>query len=201
MINDLNLFFDDQALLTDLTNTLVQAIQMVSEELMKYMQSSADSKISSHFVNYVVYDAGANMISSVVGNDHWIAFLDNYGTGSEMSKQNPWLNEYIQSEYFNKDRLDNGMAIMARDGEYTTPDYKSGSGKVTKIGSNMRDSEGNLVNLEKTINPNTGTPYAVPRHAKLWLENGMQYINKRFIDTINKALDNFNFNKYLSGGI
>lgn len=65
------------------------------------------------------------------------AWLVEYGTGEFMRKDNPYLDEYKRSPYyFNLRRYRNDDIVFRGKQKYTQLDYESGSGEVTREGSN-----------------------------------------------------------------
>jgi hypothetical protein len=69
------------------------------------------------------------IVEGEVSADHWQAWLEEFGKGSEMDSTNPYLSEYISSEYWNPAR--HGPSIAGRPkGEYLGLDneihYSSG---------------------------------------------------------------------------
>lgn len=87
------------------------------------------------------------------------AIMDSYGTGSEMDKNNPYLQEYMNSDLWND--LRQGYAIVGRrEGEYKNiygdTDYSSGK---------MAGSD-----VEEVVH--TRKPSYAFQNAKIWIENG-----------------------------
>ncbi|MGE6227630.1 hypothetical protein [Paenibacillus chitinolyticus] len=208
-VNELGLTFDETALYNDLIAELSHAVYSASVDVQLYMKTMASEVLSDESAWFVhnaeqvqqtVFTNGMDSVVFYVGAQHWYAFLDNYGTGSLMDRKNPFLNSYIQSGFFNKDRLGAGMAVLGRaEGAYRVPDFKSGHGQIE------RESSGSLEgkNLEKLINPRTKKPYYIPEAPKHWLETSMKLAEPILQTHIERVFDNFNFSnpKYLKGGV
>jgi hypothetical protein len=202
MINELNLYFDDKLMYDDLCVKLVFAIDHVAVTLRSIFKQDATEAISDEDAWTIGFEYGANYIGAYVGTDHWLAFLDNYGTGSVMAGAiaNPFLAEYIESGYFNKARLSQGMAVIGRpEGAYPTPDYKSGKGDVDPQRVSTGAFEG--IDLETLINPRTGKPYFTAKQPKFWLEHGLDRVADMFVLSIQTVLDEFPYQNYLRGGV
>lgn len=198
-VNKLNLYFDEEALINDLIKALLDGVNQVSKELLDLFASKATDPLNWT----IVIEKGVDIVKSYVGSTSWNAFLDNYGTGSLMYKDNPWLNEYLQSSFYNKERDNYDRHIIARPkGEYISPNYKTGDGVVWRKGSGSVDKNGNPLDLETTKNKN-GKPIMEAKPPHLWLENGMKIIEKRYFDVLSDIINNFDFqnDKYLKGGV
>lgn len=78
-------------------------------------------------INFKVEDAEAVVVATIYahGQKAWIL---EYGRGSAMEKsqeENPFLEEYLQSSYFNPERLKRGLSILGRPkGSYLDLDDK-----------------------------------------------------------------------------
>jgi len=206
-INKLDLVFEDNAFHRDLVKHLIVAVSDTAWSVRGHMKSMATEALedqntwyvdSADYVERLVFESGVQFIIFEVGAKHWLAFLDNFGTGSRMDTNNPFLSEYLRSPYFNRDRLGNGMAVVGRpEGEYVAPDFRDGSGEI------VRHSKGRFegVNLEQLINPRTGKPYFIPQAPKHWLEQGIRWGLSDLIENVRKAFSTFPYHKYLKGGL
>lgn len=212
-VNDLNISFDEKGFYNDLIKQLVEAMTHLSLELLNLFSAGATThtpkknmpRISNidGFWRYSV-EKTADAIVSVVGNDNWYAFISNYGSGSLMARDNPWLKEYMESEFFNPERLSAGMAVLSREGEYNSPNYSDGMGTTTMQGKGLKDKNGNPANLENMsgkFSNGHSYKYFTPQPPSYWLEHGMAVIEKRMFDVIQEVIDNFPAHNYLKGGI
>jgi hypothetical protein len=202
MSNNFGLTFNDKAFYDDVCKQLVKAVQAALDKLQNTMQAySGESKISGAWMNVIKMAEGK--IIGYVGNDHWWAFIDNFGSGSKLDKSNPWLQEYVESGFFNKERLDFDYAVVSRFGHYYSPDWIGGDGYKEHTGSGRRTVEGNPINLERLTNPRSGKPYYVPQSGKHWLEEVMAQAELLLDDYIIMALDDFEWDsdEYLKGGV
>jgi hypothetical protein len=153
--NNFGLTFNDKAFYDDVCKQLVKAVQAALDKLQNTMQAySGESKISGAWMNVIKMAEGK--IIGYVGNDHWWAFIDNFGSGSKLDKSNPWLQEYVESGFFNKERLDFDYAVVSRFGHYYSPDWIGGDGYKEHTGSGRRTVEGNPINLERLTNIKLG---------------------------------------------
>lgn len=206
-VNQLGLHFNDTDMHRDLIMELMYAVFEAANDIKFAMMSSASESISDDsawFIESVneaekrIITSGYSMISFQVGAQHWNAFLDNYGTGSLMDKNNPWLQQYISSGYFNKERLEHSMAVVGRPaGEYSIPDFKEGHGGTTRVSKGRLKGQ----NLETKINDRTGKPYFIPESPRHWLEKSIEMGQHNLKIRVNRVLETFNFASYLKGGI
>lgn len=202
-LNELSLILNEELLYIDLIEYVFRAVEITANKLLSDFRQQWNSKVdSSAVLNIKLVGSGmaVEAITAIVGNDHWYALLDNYGTGSKMSANNPWLTEYISSGYFNRERLNQSLAVVGRpEGKYISPDYSDGQGEIYLESKGYHEGE----NLETKINPKTGRPYFNPISPKFWLEESMEKIEKVFFDNIVDAVNSFPFdsNKYLKGGV
>jgi hypothetical protein len=71
------------------------------------------------------------------------AWLYYYGSGTHMDKRNPYLKEYLNSEFYNKDRPSNHAIVRrGKDIKYTQPNYEQGHGTITRTGT---DPKGDVI--------------------------------------------------------
>lgn len=87
------------------------------------------------------------------------AIMDSYGTGSTMDKNNPYLQEYMNSELWND--LRQGYAIVGRaEGEYTN------------IYGDTAYSSGKMAGSDVEYITHTRKPSYAFQNAEIWIENG-----------------------------
>jgi hypothetical protein len=206
-VNDMKLgiAFDYDKCYTDLIVEILIAVESAITQMKEEMASiSGSNTISNDWVGQLL-DFSTEQIIAVVGNTHWWAFIDNFGSGSEMvldTNKNPWLIDYLNSKYFNEERLDRGMAVVSRpEGkEYDSPDYRSGDGEKSPRpeGHGIRDDNGDYANLEETTRKN-GRPYYTPNEPKGWYEKVMNKAELTVDRAINQAISKFNFYNYVRG--
>ncbi len=62
-------------------------------------------------IDYVVSMNGTKITITASG---WRFFMSEFGKGSLLDRENPWLADYVASEMFNKMRVDKNYAILSR---------------------------------------------------------------------------------------
>lgn len=201
-MNEFSLTFDEEAMRTDLILELAKGIDRVMTNVLDEMKSGATSGFSVSWVKQVAQDVGTKKIRAVVGNNSWNAFLDNYGTGSKMTTKNPWLQDYVRSEYFNRERLVHNMAVVTREKKiYATHEYGKNvsNADIYKFGSGIRDKDGNAVNME--TNKVGKAPLFKAQRAKFWFDNAFAKIDKYLDLELGDVFEHFDFSndKYLKG--
>ncbi len=107
------------------------------------------------------------------------ALLINYGMGKSLFTKNPYLQEYLSSEYYDSNR--NGFKVYTRPNEMVY-DYHTGSWKRSTANSRYE-----IENFWQ--NPS------------LFFENGLRLVQYDFNKAIETVIDKFNFSKYLESTI
>jgi len=107
------------------------------------------------------------------------AFLVNYGTGQTTDTNHPYMQDYMNSPYYDTTR--NNMVVNTRPNEriydYNTGGWTQGKSKT------------------KTSLPQL---YQYPTH---FFENALVYLNQEFENAIKNVLENFDFSKYLVSSV
>lgn len=107
------------------------------------------------------------------------SLLINYGTGSEMSRENPFLAAYLVSDMYNSAR---GNDILTRpNDEVYDPDQQRFVSASERPGAN----------------PERKMPEKFSQPPTYFFENAMQRIVYDFNTIVEGILDNFNFSRYL----
>lgn len=190
-------------------NEMIQAdlIKVTTEfatQLANFMASLVgDAELTNTFKIDIVEDSaytGWNGASGVlrilVGSTHWKSFIENYGMGSLMATrgENPFLDEYVQSEYFHEHRPANTKEITARRwGEYNTPDWDKGDGFISKR------SEGRIpagTNLETSYSWTTYKVRVRPKSPKFFMEHAFKVMRPILEDKLQDVINNFNYVDY-----
>ena len=210
-INQLGLTFNEHSFYYDLIDKLVLSVLLACTHIKDGMRREASPAIdddNSWFIDsqtsdktWLLVDSTMKEIIFHVGAKNWLAYLDNYGTGSLMARanSNPFLQEYINnSPFFNKERLKNGMAVVGRpEGTYLSPDYRDGKGVIERYSKGKMEG----LNLEEKINPRTKKPYFIPDSPKYWLEQGIEQDGIAYLkQEVENALAEFKYSSYLFGG-
>mgnify|MGYP003498757091 FL=1 len=107
------------------------------------------------------------------------AIMDSYGTGSTMDKNNPYLQEYMNSELWND--LRQGYAIVGR-----------AEGDYTNIYGNTAYSSGRMAgeNVESVVH--TRKPSYAFQNAEIWIEKGNRP-KELLIDAIREYFSTIHF--------
>lgn len=199
-INKLSIKLYPNLLLDSLHNFLQNALCQFADVLIREMKVRRnDSTIDSSFVvQWLVNEKGREM-SLAVGNSHWSAFLDNYGTGSQMAspEENPFFSDYAMGKTATGEEINinpyrpvRRWAIMGRPkGVYRTPNWETGDGIITRRSKGT--AEGQVLE---------GRGPFKPRSPTFFLERAFEAKSKEFYDYIRIALEHFPFDSYLQGG-
>lgn len=108
------------------------------------------------------------------------AWLYYYGSGTHMDERNPYLKEYLSSDFYNKDRPSNRAIVRRGAEQYTQWDYKKGHGTITRTG---KEPKGEVISQG-------GEPQAdMPK----LLEKALNF----FEDRVNQKLSTISFLKFI----
>ena len=205
--NKLGLHFNEDALVNDLILHLFKAMNKLADELYYQMQSRTGSQKVAQSLEKHIYLEGIKQIIVIVGSNHWMAFLENYGTGSLMASEaeNPHLAMYMRSGYWNPARPKVAKApVTGRPkGTYYSPDFSRGDSHVQKTspgtyeGQNLED-----ISIGTKVMRNSRKMF-VPKAGSFFVETSMTLIRKRFEDILLEAVNTFPWDsdKYLKGGV
>lgn len=190
-LNKLGLKFDLIGMLSDLEKMLSYKVTDVVDEMVLELNSSNFEYATGTFKKELI-EMSEDYIKFKIGSPHWYAWIVNYGKGSEMAKDNPFLQDYINDGVlWNDVRTLSDTTIKPRPrGTYEVPNWEAGEGTKKLYGSNNTS-----YNLE-TI----GKPEFLPREPAKHLEKVMLQAQDRLISTINDVFRTFPYDDYLKGG-
>lgn len=187
-LNRLSITLDTNGMLRDLTEYLKFYLEMEVENLAQTLNGMDYSFAKGTFRKMLVED-GNSFIKYRVGSSHWYAFIIEYGRGSMMSINNPFLGEYLSSGMYNQYRVHGDIRSWGR-GEYTIPDWEGGSGLITREGRGARG-----ILLE-----NDDDPRFRPLPPSLFLTDAMEKTKSTLQKRLNDMFRQFPFSDYLKGG-
>lgn len=175
------LHFNSSACLNDLYQEISKTADILIEEYEAEIRHGMYTPEGAESISLGISTDDKEKLHREVIGGAW-AIIDSYGTGSKMDKNNPFLNEYRQSSYYNPARY--GYEIVGRPkGEYTNifgeEDYSSGK----SVGRN----------LERFPSISVIAPSKAFQNALIWFKAGNR-IDKRIVQCIRK----FNFARYFT---
>ena len=186
------LHLNKTAIVNDFTNTFIKNLQLASTALKDDIDSKTSSEIgglSQKPEVFIALNREVERVSIDIRSN--IAFiLDNYGTGSLMSMDNPGLSRYKSSGLWNP--LRTGKNIVGRKaGTYTniTGEHET-SGRYAGVnleGRTIRLSDSGKKLRFKAHAPTGALHYAISWFYKSW-----------FRQCWKKTVKEFNFSKYLT---
>jgi hypothetical protein len=156
-------------------------------ELAKLVVASAqvearDADVANSIAERVIWHRASGMIEATIGASHWKAWIQEYGRGSLMDRNNPNLWEYFDSIYWNEARYPvPGAPIVGRPpGSYIGIDDQRHVSTGIKQGINLE----NIPGFE-------------PRPPLHFLRNAL-LSNKNLIeDQLQAALETFDWERFL----
>lgn len=184
---------DDKRLIKDLYSQLYKALEQVAKNGVAYMIGelgltstsnkeyeewkldviSAIKHIGVAKANEICVEFGILKQSDIATLSKALAL--NYGVGAVLDKNNPYLQEYMNSEYYNKSR--DGFKVYSRPGE-SYLDYDSGEMTMSKA------------EVRKEL------PFA-KLHPIHFFENALTFVIPEMGRAVDDVIDNFDFSKYL----
>lgn len=190
-LNKLGLKFDLIGMLGDLEKTLNFRVISLIDEMVLELNSKNFEYASGTFKKEMI-ELSEDYIKYKIGSPHWYAWIVNYGKGSKMAKDNPFLQDYMADKIlWNEARSASDTTIRPRPrGTYEVPNWEAGEGTKVLHGANNTN-----YNLE-TI----GKPEFLPREPAKHLEKVMLQAQDRLISTINDVFRAFPYGDYLKGG-
>jgi len=127
---------------------------------------------------FTVDTVGSLIVARIMGSGAK-AFALEFGTGSKLDKDNPYLSKYINSPYFNKERMQKAYAILGRDKGET----------VYGLDGSSYESSGNAkgLNLEWGLKPKTKYKPYVPIEARHIMEEEFRLAIPEIIEDLSNA--------------
>lgn len=186
-LNHLSLQLDANSLIRDLTARLNFYFEDEVERLAGTL-NGLDYGFASGTFKKELIQSGSDMIKFKVGSDHWYAFIIEYGRGTSMDINNPFLSSYMDSGFYNPYRVHGDIRTWGY-GPYEIPDWFGGKGTIQKMG---RGAPGILIPEEKL----NATPLS-PNH---FLRDALERTKDKLRETITEAYRTFPFSMYLKGG-
>lgn len=190
-LNKLGLKFDLIGMLGDLERTLNFRVISLIDEMVLELNSKNFEYASGTFKKEMV-ELSEDYIKYKIGSPHWYAWIVNYGKGSSMATDNPFLQDYMADGIlWNEARSASDTTIRPRPrGYYEVPNWEAGEGKKPLYGSNNPK-----YNLELT-----GDPRFAPREPARHLDTVMIQAQDRLISAINEVFRTFPYSDYMKGG-
>lgn len=199
-VNELGLRFDENEFLF----TLEQVAEKVGLATAAHIREVADQyKGEGKFTVTVRPESESGVKFWDIGSPDWLSFQSNYGRGSLMARDNPFLDAYISGPTFNRDRLANDMAIMGRPkGWHEIEDYDNTHGGRTfprysfgtNYGSNLEINGAEMHN-------NSGQGMFDPAPPKYWLERAFRSGVENIYTNWDEQWGNFIVSRFLEGGL
>jgi hypothetical protein len=187
--------FDTQRLTNDFLDAVDKELDIVAQHAVEYMQQEISqipngphyaSRWNDNVKNAIKYTGMRTATSilkkvGIIDQDNLLvlnqALATNYGIGSTLSTDNPYLEEFEQSEYFNKARKSLGYTIVTRPGQYVY-DYDLGTWYQSRAKS--------VYTLDWL--------YQYPSY---FFENAMKLVQDEYDRVLERVFDRFDFSKYL----
>ena len=190
-LNKLGLKFDLIGMLSDLEKMLSYKVTAVVDEMVLELNSSNFEYATGTFRKELV-EMSEDYIKFKIGSPHWYAWIVNYGKGSEMAKDNPFLQDYINDGVlWNDVRTLSDTTIRPRKrGTYRVPNWEAGEGYKTLHGSNNTN-----FNLEEK-----GDLRFAPRQPSHQFDKVMEKSQKRLMSAIDDVFGTFPYSDYVKGG-
>nr|DAR78438.1 MAG TPA: hypothetical protein [Caudoviricetes sp.] len=191
LLNKLGLKFDLIGMLENLEKVLNYKVIALIDEMVLELNSKNFEYATGTFKKEMV-ELSENYIKYKLGSPHWYAWIVNYGKGSAMARNNPFLQDYMADDnLWNKERTLSDTTIRPRPkGTYKVPKWEEGSGYKILHGSNKTGT-----NLETK-----GNPDFFPREPARHLDNVMLQAQDKLIAKINEVFRTFPYGDYIKGG-
>lgn len=189
--NKLGLKFDLMGMLRDLEKALSYRIIALIDEMVLELNSQDFEYATGTFKKELV-EMSEDYVKYKIGSPHWYAWIVNYGKGSAMAKDNPFLQDYMNDDVLwneARDKFDTTIVPRPR-GVHKVPDWEAGKGVKELHGSNNTN-----YNLEQK-----GDPRFLPREPSRHLDKVMLNSRKRLITEINNVFRTFPYSDYVKGG-
>lgn len=186
-LNHLSLQLDVGSMIRDLVARLNFYFENEVERLANTL-NGMDYGFASGTFRKELIESGSNMIKFKVGSNHWYAFIIEYGRGTMMDINNPFLGSYMDSGFYNPYRVHGDIRTWGF-GSYEVPDWIGGNGTVTKMG---HGAPGIKIPDDKLI--------ATPLPPSHFLRDALERTKEKLNETIQEAFRTFPFGFYLKGG-
>lgn len=180
--------FDADRCIISLAIYLLGVLKEIQQEYMDYARSHMKSQQAINELTEGEVKMVAGWIAVHVVGGPWVA-MDEYGKGSLMDRANPNLEDYINSPYFNKERLAHDLAILGRPkGKYVNIFGKEvvSSGKLEGHDLELAAKEGIL---PRSFLPRP--PSRALRTTAEWMKTG------RLQRKLKEAIDRFPFGDFV----
>lgn len=190
-LNKLGIKFDLFGMLSDLESKLKFTIDNIADEIVAELNAK-DFKFATGTFKKELVETSEEFVKYKVGSTHWYSWLVNYGKGSKMELDNPFLNDYMADEVLwneARDKADKIIRPRPR-GYHVVPDWEGGTGTTVIHGSNNTNFD-----LEKY----GGEKYK-PFPGNTALDDAIKSAGERMIPAINEAFRTFPFSDYIKGG-
>lgn len=194
-LNKLGIKVDFIGLLCDLERKLKFTVETIVDEMVAELNAS-DFEFASGTFKRELIETSEDYIKYRVGSSHWYSFIVNYGKGSLMDMNNPFLESYMANKKFwNPSRDQKEPHIVTRPKKengkpYEVPNWEEGEGTKSVWGS----ADGGY-NLEAT-----GNPDYQPKAPKHYLNKAIDKAKERLIVAIDDVFKTFPYSDYLKGG-
>ena len=193
-LNKLGIKVDFIGLLYDLERKLKFTVENIVDEIVAELNAN-DFEFASGTFKRELIETSEDYIKYRVGSSHWYSFIVNYGKGSDMDMNNPFLKSYMaDKELWNPSRKQDPHIVTRpkkSSGEpYEVPNWEKGKGLKPVWGS----ANGGY-NLEAT-----GNPEYQPKPPKHYLNKAIGRAKERLIIAIDDVFKTFPYSDYLKGG-
>lgn len=196
-INQLHISFNSISFIAEFTRKLALAVNLVAGKLKDDLNSSFESvKKGKNWEIMTSYTTFAlDEISQVVGTENLLVFIENYGTGSAMSNSNvnPWLSEYIGSEWWNPVRTTHTVVGRPK-GDYISIDWKTGNQKT-------KTSKGHAVGINLEVKRQGNPLIYTPQKGSLAFEHACIQTRILLKLCVDEVFNIMNFNDFIIGGM
>ena len=184
----LSISFDMASMYDDLIKSLTSTLLKVVDDMVNDLNQK-DFGYASNTFRKELMESGIEEIKYKVGSDHWYSFIANYGKGHLMNTDNPFLEQYKASGYWNPDR-DDLYIRTRRKGTYNIPDWEGGyeETEYTAHGPGGYNLEGSK------------DPRYQPFEGKKPFEDTFERAREILKDELKNTFNAFPFSDYVKGG-
>lgn len=177
--------FDSTRMVKDLRVALTKALTQLQHEVLADAEGKMLTPEGRADIEAMPVKEIAGIISAIIVEGPW-AVMDEFGKGSLMDTQNPFLDEYRNSELWNPARSD--LVIRGRP-----------AGSYKNIFGETRVSSGKMAGLDLEHRADaTGNIAFMPRPPSHALQTAMRWMaSGRFQDVLKATLQSFPWGDYL----